>query len=86
MCVRTYLQRYGSVAATPQPMRAPSRLGAVKQLPIHTGQHPDRPLSDDFFYNLELPAADADLRIGSASHPEQTGQVTTGLEPKRAIS
>jgi UDP-GlcNAc3NAcA epimerase len=48
---------------------------------VHTGQHYDPELSDIFFEQLEMPAPDRELGIGSGSHAEQTAAILTGLEP-----
>jgi UDP-GlcNAc3NAcA epimerase len=48
---------------------------------VHTGQHYDPELSDVFFDQLELPAPDHELGIGSGNHGEQTAAILTRLEP-----
>jgi len=62
-------------------MRAFSSANGLSQILIHTGQHYDRSLSDDFFHDLELPQPDVNLGIGSGSHAEQTGRTMIALEP-----
>jgi len=52
----------------------------VDQRVIHTGQHYDERMSDVFFRELELPAPDLYLGVGSGSHAEQTAATMTGLE------
>lgn len=47
---------------------------------INTGQHYSETLSDVFFDQLELPAAEHNLGIGSASHGEQVGRMITEIE------
>ena len=47
---------------------------------IHTGQHYDTALSDDFFRDLDLPEPTVNLGAGSGSHAEQTARVMTGFE------
>lgn len=47
---------------------------------IHTGQHYDLNMSDVFFQDLELPAPDHHLEIGSGTHAEQTGGVMIAYE------
>lgn len=47
---------------------------------VHTGQHYDARMSDDFFRDLRLPEPDVNLGVGSASHAEQTARVMTGFE------
>jgi len=52
-----------------------SRPDSFEPILVHTGQHYDRALSDDFFRDLELPRPDIELNVGSGSHAQQTGQV-----------
>jgi len=47
---------------------------------IHTGQHYDANMSDDIFADLDLPAPDYHLGVGSGSHAEQTGGVMIAYE------
>lgn len=47
---------------------------------IHTGQHYDVNMSDDFFRDLHLPDPDFHLGIGSGSHGEQTGKTLIAYE------
>jgi UDP-GlcNAc3NAcA epimerase len=48
---------------------------------VHTGQHYDPELSDVFFEQLEMPAPDHELGVGSGTHAEQTAAILTRLEP-----
>jgi UDP-N-acetylglucosamine 2-epimerase len=48
---------------------------------VHTGQHYDPQLSDVFFRELDIPAPDHHLGVGSASHANQTAQMLERLEP-----
>lgn len=48
---------------------------------IHTGQHYDPQLFDVFFRDLDLPAPDYSLDVGSGSHTFQTAQIMERLEP-----
>ncbi len=50
-------------------------------LVVHTGQHYDPLMSDVFFRDLELPASDVHLGVGSASHAAQTAAVMERFEP-----
>ncbi len=47
---------------------------------LHTGQHYDPEMSDVFFSELKIPAADLDLGIGSGSHATQTAGMLAGVE------
>ncbi len=62
-------------------MRALEGADRLEQLLIHTGQHYDSSLSEDFFHDLEIPTPDVNLGIGSGSHAEQTGRIMMALEP-----
>lgn len=48
---------------------------------VHTGQHYDDNMSGIFFRDLDLPAPDVDLGVGSASHARQTAAIFERLEP-----
>jgi UDP-N-acetylglucosamine 2-epimerase len=48
---------------------------------IHSGQHYDDELSAIFFRELDLPAPDRELGVGSAGHSEQVTAIMHGLEP-----
>jgi UDP-N-acetylglucosamine 2-epimerase (non-hydrolysing) len=52
----------------------------VSQRVIHTGQHYDDRMSDVFFRELDLPAPDVNLGVGSGTHAEQTAATMVGLE------
>lgn len=47
---------------------------------VHTGQHYDVNMSDNFFKDLNLPAPHVHLGIGSGTHAEQTGNVMIAYE------
>jgi UDP-N-acetylglucosamine 2-epimerase (non-hydrolysing) len=48
---------------------------------VHTGQHYDRRMSAALFAELDLPAPDINLEVGSGSHAEQTARVMLAFEP-----
>ena len=52
----------------------------LQPLLIHTGQHYDPQMSDDFFRDLGMPTPDIYLGAGSGSHAEQTARVMVGFE------
>ena len=52
----------------------------VTQRVVHTGQHYDEALSGIFFAELELPAPDLNLGVGSGSHARQTAALLVALE------
>jgi UDP-N-acetylglucosamine 2-epimerase (non-hydrolysing) len=47
---------------------------------LHTGQHYDAALSDNFLERLRMPEPDANLGVGSGTHAEQTAAAMTGIE------
>jgi UDP-N-acetylglucosamine 2-epimerase (non-hydrolysing) len=75
------------VGARPNLMKVAPVLGALKhysqvrQTLIHTGQHYDTNMSDVFFQQLEIPAPDVNLGVGSGSHARQTAEIMTRFEP-----
>jgi len=48
---------------------------------VHTGQHYDARMSDVFFKELEIPAPDVNLEVGSGTHAAQTANVMLKFEP-----
>lgn len=52
----------------------------IQPILVHTGQHYDYEMSQVFFEDLDLPAPDIHLGIGSGSHAEQTGRVMIEFE------
>lgn len=66
------------VGARPNFMKAAPVLRAldagVARLLVHTEQHYDAEMSDVFVRDLDLPAPDVTLGVGSGSHAEQTGR------------
>ena len=47
---------------------------------IHTGQHYDKEMSENFFKDLELPLPNYNINVGSGSHGKQTGRMMEGIE------
>jgi UDP-N-acetylglucosamine 2-epimerase (non-hydrolysing) len=52
----------------------------VRQFLINTGQHYDAAMAGGFLSELQLPAPDRDLGVGSGSHAVQTAKVLTAFE------
>jgi UDP-N-acetylglucosamine 2-epimerase (non-hydrolysing) len=62
-------------------LRALGKLSGTKQSLVHTGQHYDANMSDVFFSQLEMPAPDVNLEVGSGSQARQTAEIMTRFEP-----
>jgi UDP-N-acetylglucosamine 2-epimerase (non-hydrolysing) len=73
-------------AARPNFMKVAPLYHALKRedwcLPmiVHTGQHYDANMSDNFFADLRLPEPRYHLEIGSGTHAEQTGRTMIAYE------
>ena len=48
---------------------------------VHTGQHYDSAMNDQFFSVLGIPKPDINLDVGSASHAVQTAEIMRRFEP-----
>jgi UDP-N-acetylglucosamine 2-epimerase (non-hydrolysing) len=62
-------------------LRALGQRPQVRQSLVHTGQHYDANMSEVFFSQLDMPAPDVNLEVGSASHAQQTAEIMSRLEP-----
>lgn len=62
-------------------MRAYRAHPGIEPLLVHTGQHYDEKMSDLFFRELEIPAPDLNLEVGSGSHAVQTAEIMKRFEP-----
>ncbi len=51
-----------------------------ERLLVHTGQHYDAAMSDVFFRELEIPAPDVHLNVGSGTHGAQTAKILAAFE------
>jgi UDP-N-acetylglucosamine 2-epimerase (non-hydrolysing) len=63
------------------PVLRAARSAGLAQVLVHTGQHYDAAMSDAFFRDLDLPAPDINLEVGSGTHAEQTARIMLGFEP-----
>lgn len=61
-------------------MRAVADAGKLDFRIVHTGQHYDEAMSDVFFAELDMPAPDVHLEVGSASHGAQTARILERYE------
>jgi UDP-N-acetylglucosamine 2-epimerase (non-hydrolysing)/UDP-GlcNAc3NAcA epimerase len=52
-----------------------------EELIVHTGQHYDDELSRIFFEELDVPAPERELAVGSGTNTEQTARMLAELEP-----
>jgi UDP-N-acetylglucosamine 2-epimerase (non-hydrolysing) len=62
-------------------IRALNQRKQIRQSLVHTGQHYDANMSDVFFSQLDMPAPDVNLEVGSGSHARQTAEIMTRFEP-----
>ena len=60
--------------------RALKKCRGVKHVLVHTGQHYDVKMSEQFFKELGIPKPDVNLGIGSGSHAEQVGRTMIEFE------
>ena len=74
------------VGARPNFMKVAPFCRALKAYPeakhilVHTGQHYDIRMSEQFFRELDIPDPDINLEIGSGSHAEQVGRTMIAFE------
>ncbi|MDD4385454.1 MAG: UDP-N-acetylglucosamine 2-epimerase (non-hydrolyzing) [Bacteroidales bacterium] len=52
----------------------------IEHILVHTGQHYDDRMSQNFFKQLNIPQADINLGVGSGTHAQQVGQTMIEFE------
>lgn len=52
----------------------------IQHLLVHTGQHYDTRMSDSFFSDLQIPAPDIHLNVGSDTQARQVAKIMTSFE------
>src|SRR5260221_1606229 len=61
-------------------IRSAKNSAPVEYVLVHTGQHYDKAMSDQFFADLNMPKPDIFLGVGSASHAVQTAEIMKKFE------
>jgi UDP-N-acetylglucosamine 2-epimerase (non-hydrolysing) len=75
------------VGARPNFMKIAPLMAEYKRHPeieailVHTGQHYDEKMSEQFFDQLNIPKPDINLGVGSASYAVQTAEIMRRFEP-----
>jgi len=76
------------IGARPQFIKAASLSRYLKKMPdidvkeiiLHTGQHYDSNMSEEFFSELDIPTPDYNLQVGSDTPARQTAKMMMGIE------
>jgi UDP-N-acetylglucosamine 2-epimerase (non-hydrolysing) len=79
LCVVGARPNYMKMAPLLRALRRDSALPAP--LLVHTGQHYDPIMNERLFEDLELPAPDINLGVGSGTHAAQTAEIMRRFEP-----
>ena len=76
------------IGARPQIIKAAALSRAIRnkfsdkiiEMIVHTGQHYDENMSEQFFSELNIPQPNYNLNVGSGSHGKMTALMTEGIE------
>jgi UDP-N-acetylglucosamine 2-epimerase (non-hydrolysing) len=79
LCVVGARPNFMKIAPIMAALRQPSALLEARL--VHTGQHYDVAMNQQFFEQLGIPTPDVDLEVGSASHAVQTAEIMKRFEP-----
>ncbi|CDH46810.1 non-hydrolyzing UDP-N-acetylglucosamine 2-epimerase [Candidatus Contendibacter odensensis] len=79
LCVVGARPNFMKIAPIMAALRQPSVPLAARL--VHTGQHYDVAMNQQFFQQLGIPTPDVDLEVGSASHAVQTAEIMKRFEP-----
>jgi UDP-N-acetylglucosamine 2-epimerase (non-hydrolysing) len=63
------------------PVLRAGKAAGVTQVVVHTGQHYDEAMSENFFRDLGIAAPDVNLGVGSDTHAVQTARIMERIEP-----
>jgi UDP-GlcNAc3NAcA epimerase len=86
--IREMIKILTIIGARPQIIKAAALSRAIRntfahrisEVILHTGQHYDENMSNVFFNELQIPAPDHNLKVGSGSHGLQTAHMIEGIE------
>jgi UDP-N-acetylglucosamine 2-epimerase (non-hydrolysing) len=79
LCVVGARPNYMKIAPLVRAFAREPRL--LRPVLVHTGQHYDLAMNERLFADLELPAPDVNLEVGSGTHAQQTAEVMRRFEP-----
>ncbi len=79
LCVVGARPNFMKIAPIMRAMR--SHATEIDAVLVHTGQHYDEAMSERFFQELQIPAPDVSLDVGSGTHAAQTAEIMKRFEP-----